>query len=78
MFKVNLCAKPESYVQTYHVQICIRIKYLKKKEYEEVEDTKGVNRIRISKKNRQHNDQAKKYKRTNNNLQTMHIKLKIE
>ena len=33
---------------------------------EEFEDTKGVIRIRISKKNRQHNDQKKTYKRTNN------------
>ena len=45
---------------------------------EEFEDTKGVIRIRISKKNRQHNDEEKKYKRTNNDLQNMHIKLKIE
>ena len=37
-------------------------------EQEEIEDTKGVIRIRISKKNRQHNDQQKKYKRTNNDL----------
>jgi hypothetical protein len=29
---------------------------------EEFEDTKGVIRIHISKKNRQHNDQKKKYK----------------
>jgi hypothetical protein len=34
-------------------------------EEEEFEDTKGVIRIRISKKNRQHNGQMKKYKRTN-------------
>jgi hypothetical protein len=40
---------------------------------EEFEDTKGVIRIRISKKIRQHNGQKKKYKRTNN-----HLKLKIE
>ena len=33
---------------------------------EELEDTKWVIRIRISKKNRQHNGQKKKYKRTNN------------
>jgi hypothetical protein len=33
---------------------------------EEFEDTKGVIRIRISKKNRQNNGQKKKYKRTNN------------
>jgi hypothetical protein len=45
---------------------------------EEFEDTKGAIRIRISKKNRQHNGQKKKYKRTNNDLQSMHIKLKIE
>ena len=41
-------------------------------------DTKGVNRIRISKKIRQHNGQKKKYKGTNNDLQNKHIKLKIE
>jgi hypothetical protein len=35
--------------------------YLKE---DELEDTKGVIRIRIS-KNRQHNGQKKKYKRTN-------------
>jgi hypothetical protein len=33
---------------------------------EEFEDTKGVIRIRISKKNRQHNGQKYKGKRTNN------------
>ena len=49
--------------------------YLKMKEFE---DTKGAIRIRISKKNRQHNGQKKKYKRTNNDLQSIHIKLKIE
>ena len=41
-------------------------------------DTKGVIRIRISKKNRQSNGQKKKYKRTNNDQQNIHIKLKIE
>ena len=39
---------------------------------------KGVTRIPISKKNRHHNGQKKKYKRTNNDLQNIHIKLKIE
>jgi hypothetical protein len=34
-----------------------------KKEKEEFEDTKGVIKIHISKKNRQHNDQKKKCKR---------------
>ena len=42
---------------------------------EDFEDTKGTIRIRISKKNRQHNGQKKKYKRTNNDQQNIHIKL---
>jgi hypothetical protein len=41
-------------------------------------DTKGVIRIRKSKKNRQHNVHKQKDERTNNNLQNIHIKLKIE
>jgi hypothetical protein len=45
---------------------------------EEFEDTKGVIRIRISKKNRQHNGQKRKYKKTNNDQQNMHIKPKIK
>ena len=45
---------------------------------EEFEDIKGVVRIRISKNNRQHNGQMKTYKRANNDLQSIHIKLKIE
>jgi hypothetical protein len=44
--------------------------------YEEFEDTKGVIRIRISKKNRQHNGQKKNYKRTNNDLQSITHKTK--
>jgi len=35
---------------------------------EEFEDTKRVIRVRISRKNRQHNGQKKKDKRTNNDL----------
>ena len=46
-----------------------------KKEFEDIE---GVIRIRKSKKNRQYNCQKKKDKRTNNDLQNIHIKLKIE
>ena len=56
------------------------IKYLQHDsdyDKEKFEDTKGVIRIHIS-KNRQHNGQKKKYKRTNNNQQNIHIKLKIE
>jgi type III secretory pathway component EscU len=45
---------------------------------EEFKDTKGVIRIRKSKKDRQHNGQKKKYKKTKNDLQNIHIKLKIE
>ena len=41
--------------------------------WKKFEDTKGVIRIRISIKNRQHNGQKKKYKRTNNDLQNIHI-----
>ena len=39
--------------------------------------TKGVIRIRKSKKDRQHNGQKKKDKRTNNDIQNKHITLKI-
>jgi hypothetical protein len=52
--------------------------WILKNSKEEFEDTKGAIKIRISKKNRQHNGQKKKYKRTNNDLQNIHIKLKIE
>ena len=41
---------------------------------EEFEDTKGVIKILISKKNRKRDGQKKKYKRTNNDLQNIHIK----
>ena len=44
---------------------------------EEFEDTKGLIRIRISKKNRQHNGLKKKYKSTNNHLENIHIKLNV-
>ena len=45
---------------------------------EEFEDTIGAIRIRKLKKDRQHNGQKKKDKRTNNDLQNIHIKLNIE
>jgi hypothetical protein len=47
-------------------------------QQEEFEDTKVVIRIRLLKKNRQHKGQQKKDKRTNNDLQNIHAKLKIE
>ena len=45
---------------------------------EEFEDIKEVIRIRMPKKNRHHNGQKIKYKTTNNDLQNIHIRLKIE
>ena len=44
---------------------------------DQFEDTKRVIESRKS-KDRQHKVQKKKDKRTNNDLQTLHIKLKIE
>jgi hypothetical protein len=43
---------------------------------EEFEDSKRVNRIHKSKKDRQHNGQKEKYKGANNNLQNLRIKTK--
>ena len=83
----NCMVFDQTWVQTYYLshlgtskliiapQSPIRLKYVK---YEEFENTKGIIKICISKKNRQHNGQKKKYKRTNNDLQNIHIKLKIE
>jgi hypothetical protein len=65
----------ERYIYKYFKYICHCVSHTWT-QLEEFEDTKGVIIIRISKKNRQHNGQKKKYKRTNNDLQ--HIKLKIE
>ena len=42
------------------------------------EEFEGVTRIRISKNNRKHNGQKKKFKRINNDLQSTHLQLKIE
>ena len=39
------------------------------------EDTKGLIRIRIQKNNKQHNEQKKKDKRTNNDLQKKSLKI---
>ena len=45
---------------------------------EELDDTKWGIRIRKSKKDRQNGQRKIKTKRTNNDLQNIHIKLKIE
>ena len=50
----------------------------RQKLIDEFEDTKGVIKIRKSKKDRQDNGQKKKNKRTNNDLQNIHSKLNIE
>ena len=42
------------------------------------EDTKRIIRSRKWKKEKQHNGQKKKNKRTNNYLQNIHIQLKVE
>jgi len=74
------------FIRTYHAHMAqlfikvwhiLRVKRKGKFVTEEFEDTKGLIRICKS-KDRQHNGQKKKYKRTNNNLQNIHIKLKIE
>jgi len=49
------------------------MKYMK----EDFEDTKWLIRVRKSKKDRQHNGQKIKNKRTNNDLQNVHIKDRI-
>jgi len=54
-----------------------RYHYYNRPLIEEFENTKGVIRIRKLKKNEQHNDQKKKYKRTNNDLQNIHHILNI-
>ena len=61
--------------RSHNVVSCTHQHERNKKEFE---DIKGRIRIRISTKDRQHNDQRKKYKGTNNDLQNIHIKLKIE
>jgi hypothetical protein len=45
---------------------------------EKFEDNAEAIRIRKSKKNRQHNGQSKKDKLTSNDLQIIHLKLKLE
>jgi hypothetical protein len=56
------------------IHSCLFFVYIVEKE---LEDNKRVIINRISRKNRQHNGQTKKYKRTNNDLQNIHIQLKI-
>jgi hypothetical protein len=54
------------------IKLLIMVTVLKQEGFE---DTKGAIIIRISKKNRHYSGQKKKYKRTNNDQQIIHIKL---
>jgi hypothetical protein len=60
--------------------IFINVSTDKRERSEDFKDTKRAirNRIPVSKRNRQHKGQKKKYKRTNNDRQNIHIKLKIK
>ena len=60
--------------QKYHNRDVINIKRFE----EGLEDSKGAIKIRKSKKDKQYNGQKQRYKRTNNDLQNIHIKLKIQ
>jgi hypothetical protein len=64
-------------ITKYHPSTIIRADTTFCSSQEEFEDTKGAIRNRIL-KNRQHNGQKKKQKRTNNDRENIHIKLKIE
>ena len=80
-YSIALSVLPRFTASAYPFSIWKRFLNIKreiKEEQFEFEDTKGVIRIRISKKNIQHNCQKKKDERTNNDLQNIHIKLKIE
>jgi hypothetical protein len=68
----NVVSSNPAHGEVYSIQHYV-IKFVIKK----FEDTKEAIRIRISKKNRQHNGQKKKNKRTNNDQQNMHIKLRL-
>ena len=65
---------------------CLKLLYLSLKiivvyalsACEALEDTTMVSIIRISKKNRQHNNQKEINKKTNNDLQNIHMIPKIE
>ena len=56
--------------------LSVRITWIYSAVHEQFEDTKGVIRIRKSKKDKQHNGQKKKGQTTI--YKTLHIKLKIE
>jgi hypothetical protein len=69
-FTINLTSRTPKFYP--NIKLCS----LMFTQLEVFEDSKGVIRIRKSKKDRSHNGQKKKYKRTNNDLQNIQIKLK--
>ena len=58
--------------------LMLSLQWQKQTVIEEFEDTKGVIRIRISKKNRQHNAKRKSTKGQTTIYKTLHRKLKID
>jgi hypothetical protein len=63
--------------KTLYITIVLALGLDITRAFGEFEDTKGVTRICISKKNRQHNGLKKKYKRKNNDLQNIHIRISL-
>jgi hypothetical protein len=59
VFSRGICLQKQADDKTVSMKECPQIL-----DFEEFEDNKGVIRIRKSKKNRKHNGQEKKYKRT--------------
>ena len=68
---VNKHIKVVSEISSFETCMSIQTSVKDDDSYEEFEDTKGVIRIRKSKKNRQRNVQKKKDKRTNSDLQNI-------
>jgi hypothetical protein len=68
--------RKEIWIRAYNpLEICVHVGFGTESSLRKVWRYQGGI---ISKKNRQRNGQKKKYRRTNNDLQNIHIKLKIE
>ena len=74
---VFLCFNVSSTTEKHGRFVLFVTRNSRKHDQDEFEDTKGVIRMRKS-KDTQHNGQKKKDKRTNNDIQNIHIKLKIQ
>ena len=71
-FKIYIVSSSATYV----IIFCHYCRLRKSVLQEEFEDTKGVIKTRKSKKGRQHNEEKKRYKRTNNDLKNTTQKTK--